>query len=140
LIDIVSDSDAFLASADQPYWTALEDGRLTMQHCGCGVWHWPAVWRCGECGAWDPAWQDIAFAGQVFSWQRCTHRFGGTEGIALPYTSVLVEIDGTGGRRLLGLLEDGNDRLLSAGQPVSGRMEPIEVGGAMLPGIRWRVA
>lgn len=134
----MNDTDAFLGTADQPYWQALAQGRLTMQHCECGVWHWPAVWRCGECGQWDPAWQEIAFEGHVFSWQTSTHRFGGTEGIPLPYTSVLVEVAGTGGRRLLGLLEGGDGAGLAAGQRVTGRMVPVEVGGAMVPGIRWQ--
>ncbi|OJV34786.1 MAG: hypothetical protein BGO24_01535 [Sphingomonas sp. 67-36] len=137
---MLSDTGDFLATADQPFWRALAQGRLTMQHCTCGQWHWPAVWRCGECGRYDPAWEEIAFAGTVFSWQTSTHRFGGTEGIAVPYTSVLVEVAGTGGRRLLGLLEGGDGSDMAIGQPVTGRMEPVEVRGEMVPGIRWQVA
>lgn len=125
-----------VSSADAPYWNAMAEGRLTMQHCSCGTWHWPAVWRCGACGAFDPPWEDIAFQGQVFSWQKTFHPFGGTEDIGLPYVTVLAELPHAGGRRLLAIYE-GDDALLRPGLPLVGRFATTMHGGQPIPALRW---
>ena len=125
---------------DAPYWRALVDGRLVMQHCGeCGRWAWPAVCRCGDCGAWNPPWEEIAFEGRLFSWAATYHPFGGTEGIGVPYTSVLVELPQAGGRRLLGLLE-GDEAGLKLNASMRGRPSETAFGDEKIPSIRWRLA
>ena len=71
------------AGADQPYWDGLAQGRLVMPHCaGCGHWHWPAVWRCGECGSWDQVWAPLDPAGAIYTWTRTWHPFPGKIGRA----------------------------------------------------------
>ena len=129
------------APVDAPYWQGLHEGRLVMQHCqGCGRWHWPSVWRCGECGAWSPEWREIALAGVVYSWTTTWHPFAGTEAIGKPpFTTVLVALPQAGGRRLFGLFE-GDDAALALDKPLKGRIDATKVGDAMLPAIRWRIA
>lgn len=127
-------------SADTPYWEGLRQGQLRLQQCqSCSTWHWPAVWRCGECGNWDPAWTDIVLEGEVYSWQTTWHPFGGTEHIGVPYTTVLAALPQAGGRRLLGLFE-GDVAQLATGVALVGRIAETVIGGEAIPSLRWRVA
>jgi uncharacterized protein len=125
--------------AEGPYWDALAEGRLVLPRCaGCGKWHWPAVWRCGECGGWEQEWVEQAFAGTIFAWTRTHHRFGGTEAIPLPYVTALVELDGSG-VRLQGFLE-GDEAAVRIGANVKGRADRITFNDAPVPMIRWSLA
>lgn len=125
--------------AEERYWDALLKGRLELPRCkGCGAWHWPAVWRCGECGSWDHEWLEQPLAGTVFTHTRNRHRFAGSESFKLPYTSVLVTLD-TVPVRLIGVLE-GSDKGLTIGAPVSGRIDRTAFGEASIPALRWRLA
>lgn len=125
--------------ADEPYWDGLAEGRLVLPRCkGCGAWHWPAVWRCGKCGSWDQEWVEQVLAGTIFSWNRTHHRFGGTEGLPLPFTTLLVELDGSA-IRLLGLLE-GAEAHPHIGAAVTGRVERTSYQDTSIPSIRWSLA
>lgn len=125
--------------ADEPYWDALNRGQLVLPRCqGCGAWHWPAVWRCGQCGSWEHEWVEQRFAGTVFTWCRTHHRFAGTEGLPLPFTSVLVELYAIG-VRLMGLLE-GTEAGLKIGARVTGRTDRTPFGETTIPSIRWSLA
>lgn len=125
--------------AEGRYWDALDEGWLELPRCkGCGKWHWPAVWRCGECGSWDHEWVEQPIAGTIFTWTRTHHRFGGTEGIALPYVTVLVELDSVP-IRLQGLLE-GDEDGFKIGAKVTGRVDRTSFGEARIPSLRWKLA
>jgi uncharacterized protein len=134
----VGETDLRTGPADGPYWRALAAGRLVMQRCqGCEHWHWPAVWRCGECGTWEPEWHEIGRDGIVYSWTKTWHRFPGSEGIPLPYTTVLVALPQAGGRRLLGLYE-GDESALALDLPVQAVIGEMTVGVSTIPCVRWR--
>lgn len=125
---------------DEPYWQALAEGAIAMQRCeGCRIWHWPAVSRCGECGAWDPPWQQIAIEGELFSWATTYHAFGGTESLGVPYTTVLVALPHAGNKRLLGLLE-GDPAALAPGVRMTGLVGSTLVRGKPVASLRWRVS
>ncbi|WP_181883538.1 Zn-ribbon domain-containing OB-fold protein [Sphingorhabdus pulchriflava] len=125
--------------AEGRYWDALAKGRIELPRCkGCGKWHWPAVWRCGECGSWDHEWVEQPMAGTIFTWTRTHHRFGGTEGIALPYVTALVELASVP-VRLQGLLE-GVEQDLKIGAQVVGRVGSTPFGDAQIPSLRWKIA
>lgn len=123
--------------ADGPYWNALAEGRLALPRCsGCGRWHWPAVYRCGVCGRWDPSWETVEMSGRVFSWTRTWHPFGGSEGIGLPYVSLIVELPQAGLRRVLGILA-GDDEGLAIGAAVRGQAGTTRMGADEIPALRW---
>jgi len=125
--------------ADGEYWAALAQGKLKMQRCkGCGQWHWPAVWRCGECGGWEQGWHEVAPRGRIYSWTRSWHDFGGPRDLPVPYVSVVVELDAAGGKRLLGTLED-LDREPAIGLPVYAHARADEFEGEPLLSLRWRL-
>jgi hypothetical protein len=52
---------------------------------------------------------------------------------------VLAELPAAGGRRLLGVLRDGDGADVRIGQPVCGEIEPAPSPGAW-PVLRWRLA
>lgn len=127
------------AGADQAYWDGLAAGRVRMPRCvGCGRWHWPAVWRCGDCGGWEHEWRDVAPVGTIYTWSRTWHPFPGLEAFGAPFVSVVVEIDATGGRRLTGVLE-GDVAELRIGARVVGQVGATVVMGRSLPHLIWRL-
>ncbi len=122
--------------ADAPYWQALSEGRLALPICeGCGRWHWPAVWRCGECGGWDHAWRGVAMRGTIFTWTRTWHPFGGTEAIGVPFVSVVVSLDNAP-VRLTGLLAQTHADV-RIGAAVEGAASVTRIGDENIPAIRW---
>ncbi|RJG18836.1 Zn-ribbon domain-containing OB-fold protein [Massilia cavernae] len=125
--------------ADGEYWKALAQGKVKMQQCaGCEKWNWPAVWRCGDCGSWEHAWREVAPAGRIFSWTRTWHEFGAPAAFGLPYVSVVVELDGAGGRRLIGTMHDGA-AALKIGQHVTGEPVQLEWEGQAMSALRWKL-
>jgi hypothetical protein len=75
--------------------------------------------------------------GAVFSWTRTWHRFGLTESLDLPFTSVLAEIDDCG-VRLLGRLEDPDQVDPRIGEALVGALSETVVGDDRPPVILWR--
>lgn len=125
--------------ADQRYWDALAEGRVEMQRCGnCKRWHWPAVWRCGECGGWEHTWHEVPLQGEVYTWTRTWHPFGGTEDIGVPFVSLVVHLPQAGDRRLVGILE-GDEAGLAIGARVTGSVSVTRVWNDDIPAIRWRL-
>ena len=124
--------------ADSRYWQALDEGHLELPRCeNCGRWHWPAPFRCGECGSWDMAWAPVAIAGRIFTWTRAWHAFAGSERLGIPFVPVLVELPDAGGIRLLGLFEgDGEPRI---GGRVTGRIGATAAFDRTIPALRWMI-
>jgi uncharacterized protein len=71
----------------------------------------------------------------VFAWTRTHHRFGGTEGLELPYATALVTLAGVP-VRLQGLIE-GDESGLRIGAAVTGRVDRTRFGEERIPAIRW---
>ena len=125
--------------ADDPFWEALEAGEFRLPRCaGCGRWTWPAHWRCGECGSWEFGWSAVAAAGTVYSWTRTWYAFDRTRERAgdVPYVVVLVEVDGTDGARVLGVLT-GDEAPLKIGARVTGSILPPSEKSLDYPSIVW---
>ena len=128
------------ALLDAPYWEALSAGRLVIQCCAtCGTWHWPALSRCGECGAWDPPWRETPMEGVLYSWIRTWYGFAGAEGLETPFVTVLVALPAAGGRRLMGLF-DGDDGGLVLCAPMNGALGWTNMDGRKVACIHWHHA
>lgn len=122
---------------DAPYWEALANGKLQLPRCeGCDRWVWPATHRCSACGALGVNWVDLPMKGTVFSWTRTWHRFGYTESLDLPFTTVLVTVDGCG-IRLLGRLDDPGQVDPRIDEALVGRPGETIVGTDRIPTIIW---
>jgi uncharacterized protein len=128
--------------ADDPFWEALAVGEFRLPRCGgCGRWTWPAHWRCGECGSWEFRWTAVAPVGTVYSWTRTWYAFDRTAERAadVPYVVVLVEVDGTDGARVLGILT-GDEAPLKVGARVTGAILPPSEKSLGYPSIAWSIA
>jgi uncharacterized OB-fold protein len=122
---------------DAPYWAGLAEGRLLLPRCGgCARWIWPAAHRCGQCGASDMRWEALPMRATVFAWTRTWHRFGLTEGLDLPFTSIVAEVAGCG-IRLYGRLHDPDCVNPRIGQPLTGEVGETRVGAESIPTIIW---
>jgi uncharacterized protein len=124
---------------DFRFWEGLAAGRLLIQHCpGCGAWVWPAQVACPECHRFDPVWEPVEPRGIVFSWTRTWQKFTPEFASLTPYITVVVQLDGGGGTRLLGLLlgDDTVDPVL--GEALEGVIQPGSelTGGTAV--LRWR--
>jgi uncharacterized OB-fold protein len=77
-----------------PYWQALAQGVLALQHCeACGHWTWPARPICSGCQSDRLRWEPVSGKGSVASWV-IVHRAMTPDLAALvPYPIVLVRID-----------------------------------------------
>ncbi|WP_153504694.1 Zn-ribbon domain-containing OB-fold protein [Cumulibacter manganitolerans] len=124
---------------DDRFWEALEDGELRLCRCGsCGAWQWPAHFRCGRCGSWEHDWPLVEPVGTVYSWTRTHMAFPRTTARAesVPYVVLLVEVDGTDGARLHGVLEGPADAL-AIGARVRGTIHPPADESLGYPSLRW---
>lgn len=120
---------------DQPYWDGLRAGELRLQRCrDCDLWIWGPQSVCSGCFGFDLGWQAVEPAGTVYSWTRSWYPYIEELGDRLPYISVLVEVAGTGGRRVLGILTGDPERTPVIGEPVTGVVEP----GDPWPLLRWQ--
>jgi uncharacterized protein len=128
--------------ADDPFWEALEAGECRLPRCsGCARWTWPAHWRCGECGSWEFRWSTVEPTGTVYSWTRTWYAFDRTAARAgdVPYVVVLVEVDGTDGARVLGVLQ-GDEAALKIGARVAGTIQAPSEKALAYPSIVWSLA
>ncbi|MEQ9661436.1 MAG: zinc ribbon domain-containing protein [Parasphingopyxis sp.] len=125
--------------AEGRYWDALREGRLELPQCeGCGRWHWPAVFRCADCGSWDHRWEEQPLTGTVFTWTRTHHDFGGTAGIAKPFVTAIVALD-TVPVRLTGIVTEPSEGI-GIGAPVAGSISATRFMTHDIPSIRWAIA
>jgi len=127
--------------ADAGYWEALEAGEFRLPRCaGCGRWTWPAHWRCGQCGSWDFDWTAVEPQGVVYSWTRTHYAFDRTRARApqVPYVTVLAEVDGTDGARVMGVLA-GDESQLRVGARVAGHIDPPSEQSLGYPALRWTI-
>ena len=125
--------------ADDGFWEALAEGEFRLPRCaGCERWTWPAHWRCGECGSWEFHWTAVEPAGTVYSWTRTWYAFDRTRERAddVPYVVVLVEIDGTDGARVLGILT-GDEASLKIGARVRGTIVAATEKAKGYPSVVW---
>ena len=88
-----------------PFWNGLREERVRIQHCAhCGTWQHGPEWLCHRCHTFDPALEDVAPEGRVYSWERVWHPVHPCLKDRGPYLVVLVELPQAGGVRLLGNL------------------------------------
>lgn len=124
---------------DGTYWEYLNKGQLVLPRCkGCAKWIWPAPHRCADCGGWDFTWKSVALEGEIYSWTRVHHPFGGAEDLGLPYITVSVSLPQAGGIRLFGVVEGDDEPRI--GMSVQGRVRTTNAFDREIPALSWRAA
>jgi uncharacterized OB-fold protein len=124
---------------DTAFWEGLAEGRLLIQRCpDCGRWVWPAAWACPRCHRMDPDWEEVPARGTVFSWIRTWQPFAPEFAETLPYLTVVVELDGADGTRLVGILLGDQRADPAIGEPVEGVIQAASSLTSGVPVLRWR--
>jgi uncharacterized protein len=127
--------------ADDRFWESLEVGEFRLCRCAaCGVWMTPAHYRCGACGSWEQEWPLVEPVGSIYSWTRTHMAFPRTMVRAeqVPYVTALVEVDGTDGSRIFGILA-GNEDALRIGARVEGHVLPPAAESLGYPSLVWNL-
>jgi uncharacterized OB-fold protein len=125
---------------DRPHWEGLRSGEVRVQRCArCGHWIWAPQPICPRCHSFALTWPAVEPNGTVYSWTRTWQPFTPELSGHLPFVVVLAEMLAAGGRRLLGVLRDGDGANVRIGQPVRGEIDPAPSPGAW-PVLRWRLA
>lgn len=115
------------------------EGEVRLQACQrCGKHHWPAVFRCPECGSWEHVWNQVVPRGKIYSWTRTWHRFGGLDAFEAPFVSLVVALEDVPSVRLLGVL-DGEDADITIGDAVTGKVSAVSFMGRSIPALRWTI-
>jgi uncharacterized OB-fold protein len=125
---------------DRPHWEGLRAGEVRVQRCApCGHWIWAPQPLCPRCHSFDLTWPAVEPAGTIYSWTRTWQPFTPELSGHLPFVVVLAELPAAGGRRLLGVLRDGDGADVRIGQPVRGVIDPAPSPDAW-PVLRWSLA
>ncbi|HEY4548514.1 MAG TPA: OB-fold domain-containing protein [Pedomonas sp.] len=129
---------------EAPFWTALGQGRLVIQHCSaCRSWLFPMRLRCPSCGQ-TPEWQAVSGRGRIWSFTRVHPPVLPAFAALAPYPVVVVELEEQQGLRLVGnLVEKADDPInvvapdrITIGAPVEAVIRKIDG----VPWPAWRIA
>jgi uncharacterized OB-fold protein len=124
---------------DRPHWEGLRAGQVRIQRCApCGHWIWAPQPLCPRCHRFDLTWPTVEPTGTVYSWTRTWQPFSPELSGHVPFVIVVAELAAAGGRRLLGVLCDGDGASVHVGQPVRGEIEPAPSADGW-PVLRWRL-
>lgn len=111
------------------FWDQAKHGVLTAQQCqACGSLQFPAYACCQRCNATDLKWSAVSPHGTIYTWTT-VHRSPRAEFAGrVPYTLVVVEIDGVKGLRYPGLLVNSPPGQPKIGLGVTVTFEEISDG------------
>ncbi|MGJ7613537.1 MULTISPECIES: Zn-ribbon domain-containing OB-fold protein [unclassified Variovorax] len=122
-----------------PYWQGLREGRLRVQHCAqCGTWQFGPEWLCHRCHVFDPAWEDVAPRGRIFSWERVWHPAHSALKARGAYLVVLVELPHAGQVRMVGNLLGDPMQDVRIGTQVEGVFEQHADAQPPFALLQWR--
>lgn len=80
-------------SVNEPYWSALREGRLTYQACSCGHNWLPARKLCPACLGSTWQWRDARGTGTIKSWVVYHVAYHPEFKDRLPYNVAIVKLD-----------------------------------------------
>ena len=111
----------------RPFWDGIEQGELRLPRCSaCGEFEWYPNEAGPRCAGAHYEWVPVEGTGTIYSWTRVERRFL-PEGGEPPFVVGLVELDGTGGVRMIANLEP-DDRDPRVGERVRVRFEQVDSG------------
>jgi uncharacterized OB-fold protein len=91
---------------DAGFFDACLEHRLSIQRCQtCSTFQHPPREACSTCRSFDLAWQQIPGTGTIYTYTIAHHPIGPVRDY-VPYTVIAVDLDGTGGARLVSNLVD----------------------------------
>jgi uncharacterized protein len=124
-----------------PYWLGLRDNRVMVQHCAkCKTWQFGPEWLCHSCHTFDPAWEQVAPRGRIYSWERVWHPVHAALNGHGPYIVVVVELPQAGKVRMLGNLLGDPLQEVVIGAEVEGVFEHDNEAATPHTLLQWRYA
>ncbi len=117
-----------LMSADDAncvHWEGARMGRIRVQRCGrCAQLRFPAAPLCSKCGSQASTWVEIGTTGRVLAWCRFHRAYFSEFKDKLPYTVLLVELEG-GIRLYANPAAEAGDSMPVIGSTVTAVFEPV---------------
>ena len=89
----------------KPFWDAAKQGVLALQHCrSCGHFQHPPYATCVNCISTDLTFEPIEGQGTIYAYTIMYHAGDKRFAAAIPYASIIVELDAAKGALLAGNL------------------------------------
>ena len=107
------------------FYEACRAHQLTIQRCvHCGHFQHPPRALCSECHSFDLEWAPVSGRGAVFSYTIVHHPIGPVAD-RVPFNVVTVELEGTGGARVVSNVIDAAPDDVEIGLPVEVTFEQM---------------
>ena len=91
----------------KPFWEAAKQGVLALQRCqSCGHFQHPPYATCVHCMSIDLRFEPVHGTGTIYSYTIMYHTGDKRFAAAVPYASIIVELDAAKGALLVGNLLD----------------------------------
>lgn len=126
-------------ATDDLEWKALHNDVFQLYQCtDCHTSITPAYYRCRQCGSREQDWLLLKPVERIYSWTRTYVAFPRTATRLenIPFTTVLVKIDGTN-TRVLGVLNGSS--VAPVIEPGLGRILPANKKSLHYPSLLWRI-
>ena len=89
----------------QPFWNAARQGVLALQRCqACGHFQHPPYPTCVECVSTNLKFEPVRGAGAIYTYTIMYHTGDKRFAAAVPYASIIVELDDAPGALMAGNL------------------------------------
>jgi uncharacterized OB-fold protein len=91
----------------KPFWEAARQGGVAMQRCqSCGHFQHPPYPTCVNCMSIDLEFEPVAGKGKIYAYTIMYHAGDKRFAAAVPYASIIVELDDAPGALMAGNLLD----------------------------------
>ena len=91
----------------KPFWDAAKEHKLVMQRCqSCGKYQHPPYPTCTNCVSTDLKFEPVEGKGTIYAYTIMYHTGDKRFASAVPYASIIVELDAAPGALMAGNLLD----------------------------------
>jgi hypothetical protein len=120
-----------LTDLNRPYFDAMADGKVLVQHCpDCDTWLAPGAVLCENCGSTAIVWREASGRGEIYSYVVMHRSFDPAFEAMVPYNVCLIEL--AEGPRLLANVVGVANSDLTIGCPVQATFEKVGEGLPLL--------
>jgi len=110
----------------RPFWEAAKQGVLAMQRCqSCGQRQHPPYPTCVNCMAIDLKFEPVEGKGKIYAYTIMYHTGDKRFAPAVPYASIIVELDAAPGALMAGNLLDAPYTEAKVGRRVEVIFQPL---------------
>ena len=110
----------------RPFWDAAKQGVLALQRCqSCGHFQHPPYPTCVNCMAIDLKFEPVEGKGTIYAYTIMYHTGDKRFASAVPYASIIVELDAAPGALMAGNLLDAAYTEAKVGRRVEVIFQPL---------------